>query len=171
MAGSGNKDAIVNAGEFMTRNSTILSMNLKKSLQGMVDSQMKFMQEGQKELEASSRKLIWTLLLSTLVALVVAVSVALYLGRGISHAIGDSLASAEAIAQGEPSGAEIEVHSRDELRDLALALNQMKANIGKMIGAISENAQTVASASEELSATSQQISANSEETSAQASVV
>jgi methyl-accepting chemotaxis protein len=171
MAGSGSKDAIVKAGDFMTQNSTVLSMSLKNSLQGMVDSQMKFMQDGRNQLKADSRGLIWTLLLSTFVALLIATSLAVYLGRGISKATGEALRSAEAIALGDLSGAELEVHSKDELGDLAMALNQMKGNIRKMIGAISENAQNVASASEQLSATSQQISANSEETSAQAGVV
>jgi methyl-accepting chemotaxis protein len=171
IAGSGSKDAIVKAGDFMTQNSTVLSMSLKKSLQGMVDSQLRFMQDGRDQLKADSRSLIWTLLLSTFGALLVAASVAVYLGRGISKATGEALRSAEAIALGDLSGAKLEVHSKDELGDLAVALNQMKDNIRKMIGAISENAQNVASASEELSATSQQISANSEETSAQAGVV
>jgi methyl-accepting chemotaxis protein len=171
MAAKGSKDGVLRAGEFMTQNSTVLSMDIKATLEDMADSQLKLLKDDQDAIQSDSRMLIVTLLISTLAALLVAGGIAFYLGRGISRAAGAVLKSAEAIASGDLSGAELVALSRDELGYLTVALNKMKLNIRKIVSEISQNAQQVASASEQLSATSQQISANSEETSAQAGTV
>ncbi len=67
--------------------------------------------------------------------------------------------------------ARIEITSHDEIGELMKWFNAFIAQLGEMIGAISQNALQVATASEELNVASQQISVNSEETSTQATLV
>src|SRR5208283_1162794 len=106
-----------------------------------------------------------------LITIVVALLVATRLSRRITDAIGIALERAEAIAAGDLTFDELQVHSQDELGSLTTAINKMSGSLKRMILAIAENAVQIASASEELNAASQQITANSEETSTQADVV
>lgn len=93
------------------------------------------------------------------------------LARSIAGATDRMVRMIHELAANNLAVGDLEVTSQDELGQAALALNQMKNNLGITIHAIARNAEHVASASEELNATSQQISANSDETSAQANVV
>ncbi|MBZ5503054.1 MAG: methyl-accepting chemotaxis protein [Acidobacteriia bacterium] len=171
MANSGVKDAIAKGDEIIEQKATTRNAGIKKNLQEMAESQTTLMHETQGRLNSDIRTLVWTLVVSTLVALLIAITVAIYLSRAISKATGAALENAEAIAAGDLTSAEIAVSSKDELGDLAAAINKMQSKLRSIIESISENAQQVASASEELSSTSQQITANSEETSSQAQVV
>ena len=112
---------------------------------------------------------------TTIVALMVMSALALFgatrLSGRLTRGIRIVLERAEAIAACDLTGAEIKYASRDELGELATAVNKMQANLRGVIASLTENAQHVASASEEFSATSREIAANSEETSVQASAV
>jgi methyl-accepting chemotaxis protein len=112
---------------------------------------------------------------TTIVAIVLmsvmALFAATYLSRKIVNPIHVALRRAEAIAEGDLTGDEITITSRDEVGDLTAAINKMSDSLERMISSITEEAMHVGSASEELNSTSQQITANSEETSAQADVV
>ena len=104
-------------------------------------------------------------------SLVISLGAASYLSRWITTGIRGALQRAEAIAQGDLSGEDIVIASKDELGELSAAFNTMQSKLRTMINSVSENAQLVANASEEFSAVSQQITSNSEETTAQANAV
>ena len=94
------------------------------------------------------------------------------IGQSISKPLGLITVMLKDISQGEGDLTKtIPSSGRDEVAEVAQYFNQFVGKLRGMIGAIAENAQHVASASEELSANSHQITANSEETSAQARVV
>ncbi len=101
----------------------------------------------------------------------IGLALALFIAGLISRPVQEVREVAQRIADGDLTGIEIPVRSKDEIGDLASAINKMQSNLVKMIVALSENAQQVANASEEFSAVSQQITSNSEETSAQANIV
>jgi len=126
---------------------------------------------GQTRIAASATSARHTTIAGVLITSVIALFVATYLSRKITKPIHTALQRAEAIAQGDLTGSEIVIASKDEIGDLTTAINKMSGSLKRMILAITENAVQVASASEELNTTSQQITANSEETSAQADVV
>ncbi len=65
----------------------------------------------------------------------------------------------------------IEVRSRDEVGQMAEALNATVENMSEVLGKIEQDSSELTRASERLSTTSQNIRANSEETSAQATTV
>ena len=170
-ANSGERDAVVKAGDRYGETATPINNGIKKSLEDMSNTFDKLLQQNHEELNSATRSLTLIMMLTTLTALGVGIFVAIFLSRSIAGATQSVLAQAEAIAAGDLTRDDLKVRSRDELGDLTTAINKMSGSLKRMILAITENAMHVASASEELNATSQQITANSEETSAQADVV
>jgi methyl-accepting chemotaxis protein len=170
-AKSGARDAVVTAGnEYADKVTPLIDANAKIAAD-LAAKLGETLADYQAQLDAGNSSLAWTMVLTTLCAIGFGIFVAVYLSRAISKATGAALGNAEAIADGDLTSADIVIASRDELGDLAKALNRMQNKLREVIESISRNAQQVAAASEEFSATSQQISANSEETSAQANVV
>jgi methyl-accepting chemotaxis protein len=170
-ATSGERDAIVKAGNQFTDMATPSAEAVKKSLGSMQDSFEKLMVETTEEMTAQNRAMELTMAITTFLALGIGIAVALFLSRKISGATQAVLVQAEAIANGDLTRDDLKIHSQDELGDLTMAINKMSGSLKKMILAITQNAIQVASASEELNSTSQQITANSQETSAQSDVV
>jgi methyl-accepting chemotaxis protein len=79
-------------------------------------------------------------------------------------------ASLEALAAGDLTRV-TGVVSKDEIGQMAAALDTAQENLREVLAGVASSAQAVASSSEELSASSAQISASAEETSAQSGVV
>jgi methyl-accepting chemotaxis protein len=170
-AASGERDAVVKAGNDFTDKATAMVDQLKGSLGTMADSFETVMKQSTVQMKAENRSMNVTLAASTLVALGIGIFVAVFLSRSIASATQSVLVQAEAIAAGDLTRDDLKVRSQDELGDLTTAINQMSGSLKRMIQDITANSVQVASASQELSSTSQQITANSEETSAQAKVV
>jgi methyl-accepting chemotaxis protein len=120
------------------------------------------------EIFSSARWWVIAVLIGTVT---IGLVLAMFIAGLISRPVQEVREVAQRIADGDLTGKEIPVRSKDEIGDLASAINKMQSNLVKMIVAVSENAQQVANASEEFSAVSQQITSNSEETTAQANVV
>jgi methyl-accepting chemotaxis protein len=170
-AATGERDAIVSAGNDITDKATAKNEPIKKSLGELADSFKQLLQQNKEDMSVETRSMYLTMSMTSLAALAIGIFVAVFLSRSISGATQCVLHQAEAIAAGDLTRTDLKVLNDDELGDLTQAINKVNGSLKTMILAIRENAQHVASASEELSATSQQISANSEETSAQAGTV
>jgi methyl-accepting chemotaxis protein len=164
-------DAVEKAGNTLYDKGIEVNNAIKKTLDDMTDAMLGLLKTEKEKLNSDEQTVFWGLALSTLIAIAMGISIAIYVGNRISAATQEVLAQAEAIASGDLSQAELHRQSSDELGDLAMAMNKMQNNLKAMIVAVSENAQQVANASEEFSAVSQQITTNSEETTAQANVV
>jgi methyl-accepting chemotaxis protein len=169
-AGSGH-DTVAQAGTEFSDAATPVTEAIQKPLGAMADSFAALLKQSGEDMNAENRSLNLTTAIVTLAALANGIFVAVFLSRKISGATQLVLRQAEAIAAGDLTRDDLEVHSQDELGDLTTAINKMSGSLKRMILAIRENAIQVAHASEELNSTSQQITANSEETSAQADVV
>ncbi|MGA2978148.1 MAG: methyl-accepting chemotaxis protein [Terriglobales bacterium] len=170
-ATSGERDAVIRAGNENADLVTPANIAVKKSLDGLAESLVTLLAKNKEELHAANRALNWAMAVTVFVALGIGISVAIFLSRAVTGAAQSVLDQAEAIAAGDLTRDDLKVRSRDELGDLTAAINKMSGSLKRMILAITENATRVASASEELDTASQQITANSEETSAQADVV
>ncbi len=166
-----NADNVVKGGNDFADKATSVNDPLKDILQAMADSFASLSRQTNEALASANTSMSWTMLISVVLGLGIGAGIAIYMGRSISAGTSAVLSKAEAIASGDLTGEEVKVNSKDELGDLATAMNKMQGNLVKMIVAVAENAQQVANASEEFSAVSQQITSNSEETSAQANVV
>jgi len=170
-AAGGERDAVLKAGREYSDKAVSINNGIKKSLEEMAETFDTLLTKSHEDLNSATQSMKIAIGVSTAIALAIGIFVAVFLSRRISGATQSVLAQAEAIAAGDLTGEELQIHSEDELGDLATAINKMSESLVKTITAISENAEHVASASEEMSATSHQITANSEETSAQARVV
>lgn len=141
----------------------------------LIDSVVASLQESSAAAQARTVALAAATRHTTIAVILISSGLALFvattLSRRITRALHVVLARAELIAQGDLTGSEIAILTKDEVGDLSAAMNTMQRKLRDIIASVAKNAQHVASASEELSATSRQISANSEETSTQASVV
>jgi len=140
-------------------------------IDGVVDDLQNAYAARQTRIRASAVSARRVTIAAIVVLSVIALFVATFLSRKITRTIQIVLQRAEAIARYDLTGEEIQIASRDELGDLAVAINKMQGTLRGMISSVSGNAQQVAVASEQFSATSREIAANSEETSAQANVV
>ncbi len=170
-AASCERDAVIQAGNEFADQATPATEAIKKSLGSMSESFDMLLTKTKEDMHADNRSLNLTMAATTFAALGIGIFVAVFMSRGTAGAIQSILVQAEAIAAGDLTRDDLNVHSQDELGDLTTAINKMSGSLKRMIVAITENAVHVASASEELNTTSQQITANSEETSAQADVV
>ena len=170
-ATSGERDAVIRAGNENADLVTPANIAVKKSLDGLAESLVTLLAKNKEELHAANRALNWAMAVTVFVALGIGISVAIFLSRAVTGAAQSVLDQEEAIAAGDLTRDDLKVRSRDELGDLTAAINKMSGSLKRMILAITENATRVASASKELDTASQQITANSEETSAQADVV
>jgi len=170
-AASRERDAVIKAGNEFADQATPATEAIKESLGSMSDSFDMLLTKTKEEMYADNRFLNLTMAVTTFAALGIGIFVAVFMSRGTAGAIQSILVQAEAIAAGDLTREDLNVHSQDELGDLTTAINKMSGSLKRMILAITENAVHVASASEELNTTSQQITANSEETSTQADVV
>ena len=170
-ANGGGPDAVIKGGNEYTDQATPAVNAATSTLKDLADSFQQFIQNDTSTLAAANTSMIWTLSTTTLAALALGVFIAIFMSRQISRATQSVLGQAEAIASGDLTHDELKISSQDEIGDLTKAINKMHGNLKKMIVAITENAERVASASTQLSATSQEITANSQETSAQAGVV
>ncbi len=116
---------------------------------------------------AAARRVILVLIVVTVGF---ALGVGFVLSRAISGPLRRSVDVLRRVAQGDLTQ-RLEVRSRDEVGQMAQALNTSVEATQEAMRAIRESAVTLASSSEELSATSSQMSAAAEETSAQANAV
>ena len=108
--------------------------------------------------ESTVRTLIWV----SLTAFLFALAIGLLLSRMIVNPIRFMVKAAERIAGCDLTVSDIHVKNKDELRDLAKAFNQMKANLHSLISQVGSSAQQVSAASEALSSNSEQVSESSE---------
>jgi methyl-accepting chemotaxis protein len=108
------------------------------------------------------------------VLVIVTIAVAIVLGFVLAGAIAKPLRRSvgvlSKVAEGDLTQ-RLDVRSRDEVGQMATALNTSVEATQEALRAIRESAVTLAASSEELSATSSQMSAAAEETSAQANAV
>lgn len=108
--------------------------------------------------ESTVRTLIWV----SVAAFVFALAIGLLLSRTIVNPIRSMVRAAERIADCDLTSGSIYVSNRDELRDLAMAFNGMKANLHSLISQVGSSAQHVAAASDALSHNAEQVSESSE---------
>ncbi|MBP1967324.1 methyl-accepting chemotaxis protein [Paenibacillus aceris] len=108
--------------------------------------------------QTTVQSLVWV----SLAAFVFALAIGLLLSRTIVNPIRSMVRTAERIADCDLTTGNITVSNRDELRDLAMAFNGMKANLHSLISQVGRSAQHVAAASDALSSNAEQVSESSE---------
>jgi methyl-accepting chemotaxis protein len=106
----------------------------------------------------------------TALAVLLGLLVAFVVSRGIVRGIQGVRSGLERLAAGDLA-VRLPVKGRDEVGQMAVALNSAAGTMAATVSEIAASADAVAASAEELSASSAQISASAQETSAQAGVV
>ena len=119
--------------------------------------------------DAESETVVLSLLVSAIAALLGG-AFAWFVARGVVRGVREVQRGLGRLADRDLT-VRLEVHGRDEVGQMAGALNTAADTMAATVGEIMNSAAAVASSSEELSASAGQISASAEETSAQSGVV
>jgi methyl-accepting chemotaxis protein len=112
----------------------------------------------------------WRVLIMLLLSAVAGIGLALTASRMIVRPLSRCVAVLDRLRDGDLT-ARAHVESRDEVGQMAAALNHTAEAMDGMVGRVRGSADVLASASEELSTVSAQLSVSAEETSAQVSTV
>jgi methyl-accepting chemotaxis protein len=104
------------------------------------------------------------------VALALGILAALFIARGITRPIAESVDFAKSLSDGDLTRS-LTVDQKDEIGTLCAAMNSMATNLRTMFKDISKGVGTLASSSTELSAISQQMAAGAEQTSGKSNQV
>jgi methyl-accepting chemotaxis protein len=112
----------------------------------------------------------WILSGALVVGVVLAILLGVLIAGSIVKPIRQGVQFAQAVADGNLAN-KLDIHRKDEVGNLADALNAMVDNLRSIMTTIKENAKTLASASTELTATSTQLASGAEETTNQSALV
>ncbi len=99
-----------------------------------------------------------SMVIGGLAALGLGVLIALFISRIITRPLDQVRKRALRISSGDLTAEPLDIHTGDELEDLGHAINEMNANLKKIINEITASSQHIGSASEELSAITGQTS-------------
>ena len=121
--------------------------DLDSSFDQLNDSESKAMQS---EANAAS----WLLIVMAVLAIIIGSAVAVIFSRSTTAAIQKLLQRAQAIASGNLSGPPLTSSSRDELEELAMAVNKMTQNLRVLVGQISGGVETLSQSASSLSSIS-----------------
>lgn len=105
--------------------------------------------------DAHSQSILLTLTMTAVILILIAL-ISVYLIRNISRPISQISQSLGEIASGNLSIPEVKVRTKDEVGELARALNKMTADLTNTITRTQESAMQVAASSEELTASAEQ---------------
>ncbi len=120
-----------------------LDASLFASLQDLVKSQETLRDAEMEHLLQANHQVLLSLWMATWFAALIGAMISFLIARRIIHAIDLVARRAKAIAQGDLTGAPLDVRSKDQIGDLASAMQQMQTNLAAIIGAVGETAGTL----------------------------
>ncbi len=120
--------------------------------------------------ETTKTQTTWIIVVTGAIALVLALVLGFFISRSITRPLRRTVDLLNGVAGGDLTN-RLETHSRDEVGQMGVALNEALDRMTETIGGIDRGATTLSAASEELSSVSRQMSSASEETASQAASV
>ena len=157
---------LVNAGKFdeAIKSFEIVSTTREKmnaSIDGLVKLNVQWGKDAVVNSKAIYDKAITTIIVVIALGLIIAVMLGVTIASMISKQLNKVLKFGEALGEGDLTQS-IQIHSKDEIGRLALALNKAGENIKMLISEIMAGATGISATSEELSATTEEISSKME---------
>jgi methyl-accepting chemotaxis protein len=117
-----------------------MDTSLLASLEDFVKSQEALRDEEMARLQRANRAVLITLWTATIFGAILGGLLSLLLARRITRSIDLVANRANAIASGDLTGAELDIHSSDQIGSLAHAMQQMQSGLGSIIGTVVHNA-------------------------------
>ncbi|OLN22409.1 hypothetical protein BTO30_09675 [Domibacillus antri] len=149
--------------QIMSSSAPAVNAEFMKSLQELETFQFDNMAQGREAASQLVANVIFTSFIILIVALLVSLGVALWISRQISKPILTLVSSMKQVASGDLSVQEVKIKSRDELRDLGAAFNQMVRDLRPIVSDVRDSSTQVAASSEQLNASAEESSSASEE--------
>jgi methyl-accepting chemotaxis protein len=134
-----------------------LDNSLQSSLTQVVNSQMLQVKDEEQQLQRANRSTLITLWLATIIGAIAGGLLSFILARRISKAVRMVAERADAIAAGDLTGDDLDLHSRDEIGTLSLAMQQMQGNLAGIIGTVVSTASTLTGSAASMRTASDQI--------------
>lgn len=103
---------------------------------------------------------LWICIVMTIIFIIFGVIVAYFISIGITKPIKKMTHYVEKVAQGDLVVEPLQIHSNNEIAQLATGIEEMTQDLRALIEQIAQNAEQVAAMSEELTASSEQTSAS-----------
>ena len=97
---------------------------------------------------------LWT---ATIFGALIGGILSFFLARRITRCIGLVADRADAIASGDLTGDELDIHSSDQIGSLARAMQQMQSGLGSILGTVSDTAGSLTASAATMSATTDKI--------------
>lgn len=159
----------VDTGE--TRQASIIVSNLLKEgnaelaeiTTGMIDYQKGQLTAINNETDAAIAITKSTTVIVLIISIFVGLVLVFYVNRAISKPIKSVAHSVEILSSGDLTVEDIRVKSKDEIGQLANAINTMKGNFRSLVQNLQLNAEHLSAASQQLSASTEEISATTED--------
>lgn len=102
------------------------------------------------------------------ISIVITIGLVIYVRRTITSPLRSIMSSATVIGDGDLSGADIAINTKDELGQLGGIFNTMKGNIRNLITQIQSNAEQLGASAQQLSASAEEMTATTEDVTRQA---
>ncbi|MEK3934941.1 HAMP domain-containing methyl-accepting chemotaxis protein [Sporosarcina sp. FSL W7-1349] len=154
---------VANAQRLMNGDAQAANTAISEASGKMVAYQANLLAEDRIAMEQNAASAKRGMFISILVDISLGLVIATFIGRSISRPVKILAQEAAIISSGDLTSEDLQVKSRDELRDLADAFNTMKRNLHTVIQNVNDNALHVTSAAEELSASTENVSKASQE--------
>jgi methyl-accepting chemotaxis protein len=113
------------------------------SMYDLVTSQKLVIESESQQVLDTTRSMMWTLWIATLVSTIIGGLVATTISRRISRSVHAVVERAASIAQGDLTGPPLAINSSDEVGMLAGAMHLMQTNLRQTIGAVARTASGV----------------------------
>lgn len=122
----------------------------------LVEMIQKFIKDEQVKISQQVADMQRILLILNIVVIMIALVVSIVISRGISNVARQLVIVADEIADGKITQEDLKARSSDEMGQLAVAFNKMKANLRGLIKNVAESAEQVSASSQQLTASATQ---------------
>lgn len=122
----------------------------------LVEMIKKFVKDEQAKIGQQATDIQRMLLILNIVVIVAALVISIVISRGISSVAQQLVVAAAEIAEGKITQEDLQTKSSDEMGQLAVAFNKMKANLRGLIKQVTESAEQVSASSQQLTASANQ---------------
>ena len=131
--------------------------SIQQSINTVVDFQQELMDISQVDTTSSAATSKLTLIIISTIGALVAIILAFFITTNITRPLTRLTKSANVVATGNLTEADIEVKTKDEINELAQAFNKMKANLSVLISNVSMNISNTTAVTEQLAASTDEV--------------
>jgi len=132
-------------------------------LESVVDYQSKTKKKAAANVQKAGKQLSLITLITAAVAFVIGITVAIVLSRRITRSLSKVVERARAIADKNLAVEKLDIKSKDEIGELANAVNDMLDSLRQIISEVSQSSKAVASASTEIAGSAEELSRGMDE--------